>query len=125
MKKWLRHFLEAIRLIPATEIVAKVTPDYPEQAALRPGLLHVVGGRDYRKWAYFACPCGCGAPIMLSLSTARRPRWQVMIDWLDRPTIEPSVWQTDGCHSHFWVKGGRVDWVGDTGEAPPPAHFDN
>jgi hypothetical protein len=55
---------------------------------------------------------------MLSLATARRPHWQVKIDWLDRPTIVPSVWQTDGCFSHFWVKAGRIDWVKDTGRPP-------
>jgi hypothetical protein len=123
VKKWVRQFLETLRVIPRTEIVARVSPDYPDQKALVPGLLHVVGGNGYRKWAYFKCPCGCGAPIMLSLSTTRRPSWQVEIDWLDRPTIEPSVWQTDGCHSHFWVEQGRITWVKDTGRAPPASYF--
>jgi hypothetical protein len=107
----------------AAEITARVASDYPETSALAPGLLHVVGGKDYQKWAYYSCPCGCDAPIMLSLATSRRPCWQVSIDWLDRPTIEPSVWQTDGCYSHFWVKQGRIKWVADTGKAPPSSDF--
>jgi hypothetical protein len=48
----------------------------------------------------------------------RSPRWRVAIDWFDRPTLEPSVWQTDGCYSHFWVKQGRIVWTPDTGKTP-------
>ena len=122
MKALLRRCLEAFGLIPRVEIVAVISFDYPEQRALAPGVLHVVGGKGYQKWAYFSCPCRCGAPIMLSLSANRRPRWRVKIDCLDRPTVEPSVWQTDGCHSHFWVKQGRIEWVGDSGKRPPPGY---
>jgi len=122
VKIWLRRFLESLGLIQATEIVATVSSDHPE-GAVAPGLLHVVGGTGYQKWAYLSCPCGCGAPIMLSLSATRRPQWHVRIDWLDRPTIEPSIWQTDGCHSHFWVKRGQIDWVADTGKPPSRTYF--
>jgi Family of unknown function (DUF6527) len=98
--------------------VAIVTPDYPDTSALPAGIMHVVGDKHYRKWAYFNCPCGCGTPIMLSLSAARRPHWRVDIDWLDRPSVEPSVWQTEGCCSHFFVRRGSIQWVGNG--APPP-----
>jgi hypothetical protein len=119
MKKWIRRFLEKFGWIRPTQIIAAVTSEYPEPSAARADILHIVGGRGYQKWAYLSCPCGCGVPIMLSLATKRSPRWQVTIDWLDRPTIKPSVWQTDGCYSHFWVKEGRVEWVADTGKPPP------
>ena len=115
MKKLIRYLLEKFCVIPRTEIVAKASPEYPNHEALPPGILHVVGGKNFQKWAYFKCPCGCGAPIMLSLSSARGPCWQVKTDWLDRATIEPSVRQTDGCFSHFWVKQGIVVWCKDTG----------
>ena len=118
MKTWIRRLLEKLRLIPPTEFVAIVTPDYPDTSALAPGIFHVVGDRHYRKWAYFTCPCGCDAPIMLSLSSTRRPQWRVEIDWLDRPSIEPSVWQTDGCCSHFFVRRGVIEWTADTGTPP-------
>jgi hypothetical protein len=122
VKKWIRQLLEKIGWTPRTELIAKFSADYPDQVSLPPGLLHVVGGPNYQKWAYLKCPCNCGALIMLSLATARRPHWQVKIDWLDRPTIVPSVWQTDGCFSHFWVKAGRINWVKDTGR-PPSSYF--
>jgi hypothetical protein len=123
VKKWIRRFLEAIGWIPPTQIVAALSPDYPQHEAIPAGVLHVVGGQGYMKWAYLTCPCRCGAPIMLSLAAARHPHWQVQIDWLDRPTIKPSIWQTEGCFSHFWIRQGRLDWVGDTGKGPPPANF--
>jgi hypothetical protein len=119
VKSWTRRLLERIGLISPTEIVAILDPDYPDAAAMPAGVLYVVGDKTYRKWAYFKCPCGCGAPIMLSLSAKRRPHWSVKIDWLDRPTIKPSVWQTDGCYSHFWVQSGHIEWTSDTGRPPP------
>ncbi len=119
MKKAIRRLLERFGWIPPTEFVATLSADYPEPSALPQGLLHVVGGPRYQKWAYLMCPCRCGQPIMLSLSTARRPSWRVSIDWLDRPTAEPSIWQTDGCFSHFWLRRGRIEWVVDTGKRPP------
>jgi Family of unknown function (DUF6527) len=123
VKKWFRQFLEGVRWIPRTDLVATISEEHPNQGSLPPSVLHVVGGKNYQKWAYLNCPCNCGALIMLSLAAARRPHWQVAIDWLDRPTVKPSVWQTEGCYSHFWIKQGRVEWVKDTGTRPPPANF--
>jgi hypothetical protein len=115
VRKWIRSTLEYLGIIPRTEIIVTVSPEYPNQENMIPGQLHVVGERGFQKWAYFKCPCGCGVPIMLSLSTKRRPSWQVKIDWLGRPTIHPSVWQTDGCYAHFWVRHGQVQWCPSTG----------
>jgi hypothetical protein len=47
--KWIRQFIEALRIIPRTEILATVSPDYPDQEALVPGVLHVVGRKNYQK----------------------------------------------------------------------------
>lgn len=102
---------------PRPQLLAEVTPLNPSPDAVTPGRLIVVGGKDFQKWAYFRCPCGCGETIMLSLSSARRPRWSVIIDQLGRPTIRPSVRQVSGCFSHFFVRQGVVDWCGDTGRA--------
>ena len=40
------------------------------------------------------------------------------MDFLDRPTIHPSVRQLDGAYAHFWVKSGYVEWCADTGQRP-------
>ncbi|SKA41286.1 hypothetical protein SAMN02745126_06482 [Enhydrobacter aerosaccus] len=102
-------------LIEPVQLKARLSPEYPDLKTLPEETVYVVGGADYQKWAYMVCPCGCGERIMLSLAKNRRPRWQVEIDWLGRPTIKPSVWQTDGCYSHFWIKKGAIQWTRDTG----------
>ena len=111
-----RSALERTKFIEPVQLSVQVSPQYPDLAALPDKTLYVVGGANYQKWAYMVCPCGCGERIMLSLAKKQRPHWQVEVDWLGRPTIKPSVWQTDGCYSHFWVKKGRIEWTTDTGK---------
>lgn len=62
-------------------------------------------------WALFRCPCGCHHVISLSLQKIHNPNWKVYKNLSGRPTVYPSVWQIQGCHSHFWIKDGRVYWV--------------
>jgi hypothetical protein len=59
----------------------------------------------------FHCPCGCGEVIELLLLPNVKPRWDIYIDSLHRPTLSPSVWKTTGCKSHFWVQDGKIKWV--------------
>jgi Family of unknown function (DUF6527) len=115
IKAILRRTLELLRLIPKTEFVGTTVPASPSYDGLRPGQVVVVGDGRFQKWAYLRCPCGCFELIMLSLSTTKRPSWRARVDWLDRPTLEPSVRQTGGCYSHFWHRTGRVEWCADTG----------
>lgn len=60
--------------------------------------------------AVMMCPCGCGEVIELSLSSASKTYWILVIE-AGRPTLHPSVWRNTGCRSHFWVRRGRVHWV--------------
>jgi Family of unknown function (DUF6527) len=62
-------------------------------------------------WALFRCPCGCRHVITLSLQREHIPNWKVGKSWSNRPTVYPSVWQTKGCLSHFWVEDGRIYWA--------------
>ncbi len=101
--------------IRGLQFTARMSAHHPELATLKPGILYVVGGIDYQKWAFLTCPCGCAESIMLSLSKKRRPHWQVDVDWLNRPTVRPSIWQTEGCYSHFWIKKGTIHWTPDSG----------
>ena len=50
---------------------------------------------------------------MLSLVPDRRRRWNVKLDWLSRPSIKPSVWQSNECGFHFWVERGDINWCAD------------
>ena len=109
--------LATLGLTAKPDLIVELVKTNPSNEAVPQNRLLVVGGRAYQKWAYFRCPCGCGDVIMLSLAKSRRPRWAVTFDWLNRPSIEPSVRQTAGCCSHFWVRRGVVEWCVDTGRA--------
>ncbi len=65
-------------------------------------------------WALFRCPCRCGRVISLTLQKIHNPSWNFNKNLSGRPTIYPSVWQIKGCHSHFWIRDGRIYWVNKT-----------
>src|SRR5258708_24975364 len=99
MASWREFFRRAIagaRALARPPLRAVVVPDNPALDRLPADQLIIVGGPGYQKWAYLRCPCGCGTPIMLSLSKTRRPSWRVRIDSRGRPTVRPSVWQISG-----------------------------
>lgn len=79
--------------------------------------LHIVSRDGRKKWMLLRCPCGCGDVITLSLQTVHRPHWSIH-EKNGRPYLFPSVWRDVGCYSHFWIKDGRVFWVGDSGTSP-------
>lgn len=56
------------------------------------------------------CPCGCGERIELMILEGTRPRWDISINEVRRPSLHPSVWRKSGCRSHFWVREGRILW---------------
>nr|WP_242017980.1 DUF6527 family protein [Synechocystis sp. FACHB-383] len=58
-----------------------------------PAEVVIVGDRNYKKWACFRCPSGCGELILLSLNKSQHPSWSITSDWLNRPTLYPSIRQ--------------------------------
>jgi hypothetical protein len=115
-----RSGLAVVGIIRRPAMSANYVDDQPDCQAMTSGQLYVVGNAKFQKWALMRCPCGCGETIVLSLSRKQRPSWSVDVDWLGRPTLEPSIRQTAGCFSHFWLKGGALSWCADTGKLWPP-----
>lgn len=115
MRALVCKILVALRLIQRPAFTMQPVADHPDPATMADGLIYVVGGRGYSKWAYFRCPADRAEIIQLSLMPERRPRWTVAADWLGRPTINPSVRQLDGTRAHFWIRRGVVDWCADSG----------
>ena len=113
-----RRSLEALRVIPRSEFMAEVQAFHPTPEQLRPGKLFIVRDDTLDKWICFRCPCGCGAKVQLSMDRNRRPRWSAKVDWLGRPTIEPSIRRLDECRCHFWLNRGQIQWCTDSGEDP-------
>ena len=111
-----RHILVSLRLIKQPELIGRVRSSHPTPEEIAPSEIVIVGDRKYRKWACFRCPGGCGEVILLSLNTSQRPSWKVVLDWLRRPTLYPSVRQLNECNCHFWVRKGLIEWCEDSGQ---------
>ena len=107
--------LQWIPWLPKPRFQTRYAERYPNTKELTECDLVVVRSGEHLKWACFLCPCGCGQKISLSLVREQRPLWTVRSDWRGRPTVSPSVGQTAGCYSHFWIRDGRVDWCPGTG----------
>ena len=118
-KNVLRGGAEILGFIRKPDLVGTLVSDHPLPVSMEPGVIYIVGGPGYQKWATFRCPGHKDEIIQLSLMPSRRPSWSLTMDFLDRPTITPSVRQLDGAYAHFWVRVGAVDWCSDTGRRPP------
>jgi hypothetical protein len=92
------------------DLIAVFRANHPDAAGVKDHELVVVGTRDVTKWACLRCPGGCGNLISLSLNPQRRPRWHVLTDYWTRPSVSPSVHQTNDCGCHFWIRRGKVEW---------------
>lgn len=56
------------------------------------------------------CQCGCGLEVVTPLSPTD---WKMTFDGVS-VSLHPSVgnWSFP-CRSHYWIRGGRVQWAGD------------
>jgi hypothetical protein len=117
--RWLKdkvvRALEVLGAIGHADLRGGYEPRHPAPAELPPGRIVVVRDGTVEKAACFLCPGGCGSKILLSMSQARKPRWQVRFDWLGRPTVTPSVRQLGRCGCHYWIRRGAVEWCRDSG----------
>ena len=118
MNKWSERLLKLIgrwRLPPAPPRVQypKVVQSEaaPESAMIEPDTMHLVIVNGQPRWAMMRCPCGCQDTITLSLQPVHRPHWQAFLSEHHRISLHPSVWRTQGCHSHFVVDDGRIYWA--------------
>jgi len=118
----LRNVAVGLGFIRRPDLIGLLVADHPVPAAMQSGVIYIVGGPGYQKWAVFRCPRYEDEIIQLSLMANRRPRWTVTTDFIGRPTIHPSVRQLDGSFAHFWVKGGRVEWCADSGRKATVKH---
>lgn len=88
--------------------------DDPED--LEPRTICVAGENEHDRHAMLRCPCGCAATISLILLRDDRPYW-VLIAQNGLATLNPSIWRTSGCRSHFFIRRGRVEWCAHRGRS--------
>lgn len=103
-----------VRLIARPKYKLRYVQRHPAPDEVLLGEIVIVQAQSHLKWACFRCPGGCGGRFQLSLHPSRRPRWTVSGDWLNRPSIDPSVHQGTGCGAHFWIRDGEVAWCKDS-----------
>lgn len=83
----------------------------PVPGQVAEGRLFIVGNNGFNKWIFLKCPCGCCDLLTLSLMKSHNPNWKLHFDWLNRPTLYPSIRKIDGCKSHFWIIKGKLRWA--------------
>ncbi len=84
--------------------------DLPE--VLSDKTIYIVGEQEMPWLIAFKCPCGCNSIIHLNLLEDAKPKWKYSVTSKKRINISPSVWRTKGCKSHFFVRKGKIEWVG-------------
>jgi hypothetical protein len=91
--------------------------------AFKQGIIYVIGKKNYIRYSVLLCPCGCGQAIYLHHLKGAKPRWDWQWHWNNTVSFHPSVWLTEGCRSHFFLKKGRVHWVMNRSLAPATRFF--
>jgi hypothetical protein len=76
---------------------------------LQPHRIYLMGNPVWR--VAFLCPCGCGSVVELCVLPEAIPHWKLTVDNKRRVTLQPSVWRTAGCRSHYFVRLGRIVWA--------------
>ncbi|AYL96531.1 DUF6527 family protein [Mucilaginibacter celer] len=73
-------------------------------------MIYIVG--EANEWLItMRCPCGCRRIINLNTLQEAKPCWIYQVE-KRKISLQPSIWGTDGCRSHFIIKNGSIEWVG-------------
>jgi len=106
LKRWWLKQKEAV--LPARRLVRVQGDEMPEHLPARRLVLLHDGSEN---WSIgMRCPCGCKETIELMLLKAAKPRWDLTFNAKGQPSLSPSILRRSGCRSHFWVRGGKVEW---------------
>ena len=112
----IRRILIATGLIAKPDYLARLVDDHPIENEIELGVVYVVGGNGFSK-----VPTSDALRTKLksfSCLNAESPASLAdKIDWLQRPTIHPSVRQTAGSFAHFWITDGCVKIAQTAGRA--------
>jgi hypothetical protein len=88
-------------------VTERIDEELPDRLAFR--RVYALGQPAWR--AVFACPCGCGDAVELSLVDSIPPSWTLRRDAAGRATFSPSVWRQRACNSHYFIQNGQIRWV--------------
>lgn len=83
--------------------------DLPDHTKHR--CLYVVGEPGLPLYAAMACPRRrCPTMLTMNLAPDDAPRWKLVLEAGEIPTLAPSVWRKTACGCHFFLRGGRLKW---------------
>ncbi len=99
-RRWIRRAPAPLQTVSIEEL-----PD-----ELDAKTVYLVGEGPYLWFAAMICPCGCGATLHMSLLPDGHPRWEIIRHKNGTISLHPSVWRTQGCRSHFFLREGRIIW---------------
>ena len=105
--KWLLKLAELF--LPVRALIVVEGGDLPDKLPRRDLVLLRESSEDWS--VAMRCPCGCGQRVELALIPEAKPRWTLRIEPDRSPTLAPSVWLSDGCRSHYFVRRGKVQWA--------------
>lgn len=72
--------------------------------------VYIVREDGFNEQVALLCPCGCGQVLQMNLLPDERPCWCLKRNADGTVTLNPSVWRTKDCRSHFWLRNGRIRW---------------
>ena len=105
-----RCLLTKLRLIPKPTYILRLDRRQPNAAQLSSREIVAVMGAAEPKWVCLLCPCGSGEVVRLALRPHYGPTWSLQVDLVGRPTLNPSIWQREGCLCHFWIRKGEISF---------------
>ena len=111
--KMIRNSLIKLNLIEKPFFSLQVVDKHPNFEDACDKNLFLIKNGKLKKMVCFLCPGRCRKKIVLPLSVSFKPNWQIHIDWLKRPSIEPSIRVSNSCRCHYWIKKGQVKWCTD------------
>lgn len=76
--------------------------------------IYIVGENGFKWYLAMKCPCNCGDVIYLNLLKERYPCWKMKLK-NGLISINPSVWRTQKCKSHFVINKGNIIWFHSNG----------
>jgi len=94
-------------LISRPRYLVEEVSESPLLEQLQPDVLFLEIRGRFPKWLHLSCP-KCGEHIQLPM--AGKEHWELRVDMLRRPTVLPSIWETQSCGAHFWIRKGGIIW---------------
>ncbi len=87
-----------------------IVEDIPDSC--KKGFIYIVD-KNTPWYAVIQCPCGCGETIRLCLQEEVKPSWKLSYCYDGSVSLQPSIWRTKGCKSHFFISRGSINWCKD------------